>query len=142
MDNGSSVDVLYLGAYEQIGLGPHQLTPAPTPLYGFTRDNLTLVGSIMLAIMVGTCHRISTVMANLLVVDYPLAFNAVLGRLTLKELRAVTSIHHLLMKFPTLNEVGLVRGCQSEARECYNKSLRIAENDKKCEQALVSDLQA
>ena len=95
VDNGSSVDILYLGAYEKMGLRLHQLTPKPTPLYGFTGDSLTPVGSIKLAMTVGIYPRISTVMANLLVVDCPSAFNAVLGRSTLKELRAVTFIHHL-----------------------------------------------
>ena len=53
VNNGSSVDILYLGAYEQMGLGLHQLTPTPTPLYGFPGDSLTPVGSIKLAITVG-----------------------------------------------------------------------------------------
>ena len=76
-------------------------------------------------------------MANFLVVDCPLAFNAVLGRPTLKELRAITSIYHLLMKFPTPNRIGQVSSCQSEARECYNRSLRTMEKDKKLKQTLV-----
>ena len=108
VDNGNSVDILYLGAYEQIGLELHKLTPTPTPLYGFTGDNLIPVGSIKLAMTVGTYPRISIVMANFLVVDCPSAFNTVLGQPTLKELRAVTSIHHLLMKFLTPNGVGQV----------------------------------
>ena len=137
VDNGSSVDILYLKAYEQMGIGLHKLTPTPTPLYGFTGDSLIPVGSVNLALTVGTYPRIATVMANFLVVDCPSAFNAVLGRPTLKELRAITSIHHLLMKFPTSNGVGEARGCQSDARECYNNSLRTAGKSKKPEQALV-----
>ena len=86
VDNGSSVDILYLRAYEQMRLGLHQLTPTPTPLYGFTGDSLTPVGSIKLALTVGTYPRISTVMANFLIVDCPSVFNAVLGRPTLREL--------------------------------------------------------
>ena len=36
VDNGSSVDILYLGAYEQMRLfGLHQLTPTPTPTLGY-----------------------------------------------------------------------------------------------------------
>ena len=64
-------------------------------------------------------------------------FNVVLGRQTLKELRAITSIHHLLMKFPTSNGVLQVRRCQSDARECYNNSIRTTGKSKKLEQALV-----
>ena len=108
VDNGSSVDILYLGTYEQMGLGLHKLTHTPILLYGFTGDSLIPVGSIKLAMTVGTYPRISTVMENFLVVDCPSAFNVILGRPTLKELRAVTSIHHLLIKFPTPNGVGQV----------------------------------
>ena len=108
VDNGNSVDILYLRAYEQMGLGLHQLTPTPIPLYGFIGGNLTPVGSIKLAMTVGTYPRISTVMANFLVMDCPSAFNAMLGRPSLNELRVVTSIYHFLMKFPTPNRVGQV----------------------------------
>ena len=141
VDDGSSVDILFLKAYEQMGIGLHELTPTPIPLYGFTGDDLIPVGSINLALTVGTYPRISSVMANFLVVDFPLAFNAMLGRPTLRELQAITSICHLLMKFPTSNGVGQVRGCQSDARECYNNSLRAAKKNKKPEQALVVNKQ-
>ena len=140
VDNGSSVDILYLRAYEQMELKLHQHTFTPTPLYGFTGDNLTPRGSIKLAMTIGTYPRVSTVMANFLVVDCPSAFNSILGRPALKELRVVTSIHHLLMKFLTLNGISQVYGSQSKARECYNRFLRTANKDKKCEQArVVSD---
>ena len=89
-----------------MGLRLHKLTPTPTPLYGFTGDSLIPVGSIKLAMIIGTYPRISIVMANFLVVDCPSTFNAVLGQPTLKELRAMTSIHHMLMKFLTPNGVG------------------------------------
>ena len=65
-------------------------------------------------------------MADFLVIDQPLAFNAVLERPSLRELRAITSIYHLLMKFSTPNGVGEVRGDQQEARQCYNQALKVA----------------
>ena len=123
VDNGSSMGILYLGACEQIGLRLHQFTFTPIPLYGFTGGSLTPIGSIKLAMMVGNCPRISIVMANFLVMDCPSTYNAVLRRPSLNELRAVTFIHHILMKFPMLNGVGQVRGCHSNSRECYNKYL-------------------
>ena len=79
VDDGSSVDILFLKAYKQMGIGLHKLTPTPTPLYGFTRDSLIPMGSINLALTVGTYPRISSIMTNFLVVDCPSAFNAVLG---------------------------------------------------------------
>ena len=38
----------------------------------------------------------------------------------------ITSIYYPLMKFPTLNRVGQVRGIQEEARRCYNQAVRSA----------------
>ena len=60
----------------------------------------------------GEYPRQSCVMADFLVIDQPLAFNVVLGRPYLRELKAITSIDHLLMKFSTTHEVGEVKGDQ------------------------------
>ena len=49
-------------------------------------------------------------MADFLVINQPSAFNVVLGRPSLRELRAITSIYHLLMKFPMPRGVGEVKG--------------------------------
>ena len=49
----------------------------------------------------------------------PSAYNAIIGRPTLNRLQAVTSIYHLLLKFPTEHRIGEVKGDQVAARECY-----------------------
>ena len=59
-------------------------------------------------------------MIGFLVIDQPSAFNAVLGRPSLRELKDIISIYHLLMKFRTPNGVEEVRGNQYEEREYYN----------------------
>lgn len=51
-------------------------------------------------------------------------YNAILGRLVLNRLRAVTSTYHLLMCFPTEGGVGEVKGDQITFRECYMASLK------------------
>ena len=60
-----------------------------------------------------------------LVVDCPLAYNVIIGCLTLNKLRAVTSTYHLLVRFPTENGIGELKGDQATARECYFASLGI-----------------
>ena len=85
-----------------MGLKVSDLKPLPNPIYSFTRDLVIPLGVISLLMTLGEYPRQSCVMANFLLIDQPSAFNAVLGRPSLRELRAVTSIHHLLMKFPTL----------------------------------------
>ena len=63
-------------------------------------------------------------MVDFLVVDRPFAYNAIIGRPGLNKLRAATSTYHLMMKFPTEEGVGEVKGDQLAARRCYNISIK------------------
>lgn len=58
------------------------------------------------------------------VVHYPSAYNSILGRPTLNQIKVVTSTYHLLMCFPTKEGVGEVIGDQVTAQECYVASLK------------------
>ena len=68
-----------------------------------------------------------TVVIDFLAVNCPSALNRVLGRLLLKAWKTVTSIHCLTIKFPTEARIGQVRKRQCDSRECYSKSLKLAE---------------
>ncbi len=63
-------------------------------------------------------------MFKFLLVDRSSAYNAILGRTTLNDLKAVTSTLHLNIKFPTEREVGEVRGEHGVARQCYNVTMK------------------
>ena len=56
--------------------------------------------------------------------DAPSAYNILLGRPSLKAMRAISSAYHMVIKFPTANGVGMVRGDQRKARECYSASMK------------------
>ncbi|GLU23409.1 hypothetical protein SLE2022_394150 [Rubroshorea leprosula] len=62
-----------------------------------------------------------------LVVKMESAFNAILGRATLCELKAVVSQPHLCMKFPTPQEVEVLKGNQKMARACYQDTFKKVE---------------
>lgn len=62
-------------------------------------------------------------LTDFLVVDYPAAYNVVIGRLALKKLKLITSIYHLMMKFPTLHGTGFIEGSQAKVRKCYSNSI-------------------
>uniref|UniRef100_A0A2N9EQY5 Uncharacterized protein n=1 Tax=Fagus sylvatica TaxID=28930 RepID=A0A2N9EQY5_FAGSY len=123
VDNGSSADILYLPAYQQMRLDKDKLRPMDAPLVGFTGDKICPVGIVTLPIMVGTHPKTVSKTVDFLVVNCPSAYNAIIGRPTLNRLRAVTSTYHLLLKFPTEHGIGEVRGDQVAARECYLASL-------------------
>lgn len=61
------------------------------------------------------------------IVDNRSVDHGVLGKPALKDLRAVTSIHHLCMKIPTDQEIASVRGNRRGIRECYLNSIRKVE---------------
>lgn len=58
------------------------------------------MGKITLAVEMGTPLLTTRHFMEFLMVDHRFAYHGVLGRPALKELWAVTSIHHLRMKFP------------------------------------------
>ena len=107
-----------------MGLKNHDLKPSFSPIYSFIGDSVIPMGVITLPMMVGEYPRESCVMADFLVIDQLSAFNAVLDRPSLRTLKAITNIYHLLMKFPTPNGVGQVQGNQEEAMRCYNQAVR------------------
>ena len=131
MDNDSVTNIIFWDAYKKTGLMLADLSPMTTPLYWFTRDHVIPEGTIKLAVTLGEHPQVAMVVTEFLMVNYPLAFNGIIGRPILRALKAATSIHCLTIKFPTVAGTSQVRGKQWESRECYNKSLELAEKRKK-----------
>ena len=59
-----------------------------------------------------------------LIVDASSAYNMLLGRPSRNAIKAIPSAYHMMIKFPTTGGVGMVRGDQSVARECYSASMK------------------
>ncbi|RRT69639.1 hypothetical protein B296_00036608 [Ensete ventricosum] len=62
--------------------------------------------------------RTKTFMVPFMMVDFPFAYNAIIGRPTLNKLKVVVSTYHRSMKFPTsagLEEVRSDPGSQGDA---------------------------
>ncbi|GAV86329.1 hypothetical protein CFOL_v3_29760, partial [Cephalotus follicularis] len=123
IDSGSSVDILYKHAFDQLRIPADQLKPIKTPLVGFTGETIHPLGSINLSVVAGTAPRQTQVEMTFLVVDIPSPYNAIIGRPGLNLLEAIVSTRHLLMKFPTRFGVGEVRGDQEVARRCYKTAI-------------------
>ncbi len=123
IDNGSSVDIIYLPAYKQMKINKERLRPINIPLVGFTGDKVRPSGVVSLVIEAGTYPKQVRTPVEFLVVDCPSAYNVIIGRLTLNKLRVVTSTYHLLVRFPTEHGIGEHKKDQATARECYFASL-------------------
>ncbi|GAV62815.1 hypothetical protein CFOL_v3_06338 [Cephalotus follicularis] len=123
IDSGSSADILYKHAFDQLRIPVDQLKPVKTPLVGFAGETIHPPGSINLSVVAGTAPRQTQVEMTFLVVDTPSPYNAIVGRPGLNLLEAIVFTRHLLMKFPTRFGVGEVIGDQEVARRCYRTAI-------------------
>ena len=91
-------------------------------LLGFFGEKL---GSVQLVLTLGEpppCQATTTI--KFLIVDAPLAYNMLLGRPSLNVIKAIPFSYHMFVKFLMENGVGMVRGDQRVARECYLTSMK------------------
>ena len=127
VDNGNAANILSYDAYIKMGFLDKDMNVTLCALYGFCGTPIDVRGSIKLPVTLGEGPLSTTQVAEWLVVNQYSALNVVIGRPILKEMRIVTSIYHMSMKFPTPKGVGCVKGCQYNSRDCYNKAIHLGE---------------
>ena len=119
VDNGSSVNIIYLSAFQQLKVDLKRLRPFESPLVSFNGDKVYPRGIVPLTVTTNSYPLQVTNKYNFLVVDSPLSYNVIIGRLTLNRWKAATSTYCLKVKFPIEQGVGEIKGDQVLARECY-----------------------
>ena len=128
VDNGSSTDIIYLLAFQQLKLDPKRLRPFESPLVSFSGDRVYPRGIVTLTVTIGTQLKQLTRQLDFLVVDCPSSYNVIIGRPTLNRWKVATSTYCLKVKFPTDNGIGEVRGDQILGRKRYQAVLATREN--------------
>ncbi|KAL0394780.1 UNVERIFIED_CONTAM: hypothetical protein Slati_4444200 [Sesamum latifolium] len=119
IDSGSSDDILFGEAYDQMRLGDIPLEAVDTSLYGFAGEVIHPRGMISLPLTLGTSPLRKTCLLEFLVVDIPSTYNVILGRPTLNAFRAIISTYHMKIKFPVVRGVGEAQADTLQARKCY-----------------------
>ncbi|XP_042403954.1 uncharacterized protein LOC121993657 [Zingiber officinale] len=116
VDTGSSVNVMFRSAFEEMQIDTSELEPVATSLYDFTGNEVRPMGQIKLAISLGSEPLVRTRRSTFLVVDSPSSYNVILGRPALYEFRATISTFRQKIKFSVGEHVGEVRGEQRVSR--------------------------
>ena len=78
VDNGSSTDILYYPAFQQMEIGRERLVPTNAPLIGFGGTKVLPLGAITLSVVVGNYPQQIAKDVTFLVVDCSSAYNAIL----------------------------------------------------------------
>ena len=124
IDNGSSVDIIFASALDKMGIEREKLEPVNTHLRGFSGEKVLPLGSIQLVLTLGEPSCQATTTARFLIVDAPSAYNMLLSRPSLNAIKVIPSAYHMIIKFLTIHGVGMVRGDQRVAKECYTASMK------------------
>ena len=80
VDNGSSANIIYLPAFQQLKIDPMKLRPFDSPLVSFSGDRVYPRGIVTLTVTVGIYLVQLTRQLDFLVVDYPSSYNVIIGR--------------------------------------------------------------
>ncbi|GKB28899.1 reverse transcriptase domain-containing protein [Tanacetum coccineum] len=101
VDGGSSTEVLYEHCFNQ--LRPkikNQMVPATTSLTGFSGETIWPLGQLRLLVTIGDVDHSTKAWMNFMIVRSLSPYNGIIGRPGIREIQAVPSTAHEMLKFP------------------------------------------
>jgi hypothetical protein len=116
VNNGNQADIIFLHAFDRMGINHSLLKPSDNPLYGFGWKGTFPVGKIELPLSFGVAPNARSEQVTFDIVDMVYLYNAIMGRGSINKFEVAIHGLYLCMKIPGPQGVITVYGNQQTAR--------------------------
>ncbi|XP_066379237.1 uncharacterized protein [Miscanthus floridulus] len=99
VDSESALNLLFVGALKELGLGIEDLTPSNSSFWGVVPSRASkLLGEITLPVQFSMASNFHVEHINFYVADFNTAYHAILGRPALAKFKAIPHYAYLVLK--------------------------------------------
>nr|GEX44092.1 reverse transcriptase domain-containing protein [Tanacetum cinerariifolium] len=94
------------------------MVPATTSLTGFSGETIWPLGQLRLLVIIGDADHSTRAWMNFMIVRSLSPYNGIIGRPRIREIQAVPSITHEMLKFPIVGRIVTIRSTILIPTEC------------------------
>ncbi|GJX68449.1 reverse transcriptase domain-containing protein [Tanacetum coccineum] len=109
------------------------MVPSTTSLTGFSGETIWPLGQLRLLVTIGDAEHFTKAWMNFMIVRSPSPYNGIIGRPGIREIQAVPSTAHRMLKFPVNGGVVTIRSTILTPNECATITESSKDSIKKIE---------
>ncbi|KAJ9546221.1 hypothetical protein OSB04_025928 [Centaurea solstitialis] len=125
IDGGSSANVIIADTLKVMGIERSEIVRRSTTLIGFNEDSMNTLGEIILPVLAKGINK----QTKFNVIDCQSAYNVILGRPWIHDMKAVPSTYHQKIKFSSPWGIQEIASEKKIAKECYKFTMKTKPRD-------------